>query len=117
MNIVIYQETIDLEEPLNDFLNQVYRSQMNYLASDLLQQGLSSSEIKSAIQRAMTIADSSGIDTQQHFMPVFTHHQSGIIRDCKLTKMGYGMVILNANPENPIVGKWQTKILNSYFGS
>ena len=115
MSIIIYQEQYDLEEVLDNFQALYFGSQMKYLASDLLNNGLTSADIKQAIQRAMTIAETSGMEIRKHFQPVFTQCSTGIVRDCKLSRLGYAMVLLNARPELPIVGEWQRRVLERFF--
>ena len=88
---------------------------MPYLASDLLDKGLSPEQISDAVLKAMKIGKSSRIKIRKHFMPVFTEVNKEVISDCKLSKLGYGLVLLNANPELSIVGEWQISIINSFL--
>lgn len=72
-------------------------------------------DIKNAIQRAMSITESANMNIRQHFQPVYTQFSIGTIRDCKLSKLEYALVLLNANPKLSIVGKWQLNILQRFF--
>ena len=97
------------------FLDFYYGLEMQFLASDLLKKGLSPKEISVAVIKAIKTGKSSGIEIRKHFMPVFTEVNKSIISDCKLSKMGYGLVMLNANSELSYVAKWQIKVLNNFF--
>ncbi len=111
MGLIIYHEKYDIHDALENYLNFHYASQMKYFASDLLEKGLSPKDIKQAIQRAMLAAKSAGIEIEKHFSLTYTGRAGVVISDCKLSSLGYAMLLLNAPAENPIVGQWQVKIL------
>ncbi len=111
MKLKIYQKVYDLHESLEEFLNAFHQHHMYYLASDLLDKCLSPTDITDAVRRAMLAAKNAGMDVRRHFSPVYTQYDSSIIRDCKLTGLGYALVLLNASPANPAVAKWQLKVL------
>ena len=115
MEVIIYHEKYNREEALDNFIDVLYSNQMKYLASDLLKEGFSPSDIRSAVQRAISVGKSSDLDLRQHFSPIYTQSADQVIRDCKLSKLGYALVLLNAPAENPLVGNWQLKILKKYF--
>ncbi len=115
MELLIYREEYDLADSIQNFLHFYYSLSMNYLASDLLHKGLSPNHITSAVLRAIKIVESSGIEVHRHFMPVFTQVNKEIIQDCKLSKLGYGLVLMNANPKLPVVGEWQIKVLKGFL--
>lgn len=115
MEVIIYHESYDMNESLDNFIDLLNGSQMKYFASDLLEEGLSYSEIKEATTRAIRVAKSSGIYVRQHFMPVYSQTSEGIMRDCKLSRLGYAMVLMNASPNLPVVGNWQVRVLTKFF--
>ena len=84
---------------------------MKYLASDLLEKGLSPKQITKAILKAIKVGKSSGIKVEKHFMPVFTQLNSNIISDCRLSKLAYGLLLLNADVDLSAVGEFQVHIL------
>lgn len=88
---------------------------MTHLASDLLSKGLSPLQISNAITTAIKIANTSGIETHKHFMPVYSGINNEIIQDCKLSHLGYGLVLMNADASLPIVGGFQVDILTEYL--
>lgn len=115
MAILIYNDVERTADSIDHFLEFYYSLQMKYLASDLLEKGLTPENIRDAVVRAIRAGKSSGMDMREHFMPVFSAMNNEIIRDCKLSKMGYGLVLMNADAKIPAVGKWQIKVLGDYF--
>lgn len=115
MELLIYKEEYDNIDAIDNFMNFYYNLQMNYLASDLLREGLSPKQITDAVLKAIKIGRSSGMDIRKHFMPIFTDINKEIISDCKLSQLGYGLVLLNADTELSAVGNWQIKVLETYI--
>lgn len=107
------KQTIFQDDNYQQFKSNWYGRQMTYLASDLLEMGLTPLEIKEAISKAILVCKKSGGEVVQHFQPLYTHHENGIIRDCKLSKTGYGLVLLNANVNNEFVAQWQMVLLQN----
>lgn len=115
MELLIYKKEYDLEDSIDNFMDFYYSINMKYLASDLLDKGLATHQITDAVLKAIKIGKSSGIEIRKHFMPVFSQKGTEIIRDCKLSKLGYGLVLLNASPELLVVGKWQVSVLKKFL--
>ena len=88
---------------------------MKYSTSDLLDKGLSPEQITQAVKRAVKIVKTSGIEPYKHFMPVFSGRHQDIVQDCKLSNLGYGLVLMNANKNLPVVGKFQVAVLKEYL--
>jgi hypothetical protein len=116
MHLALYQK-YDLEESLENFLNLHYGGQMKYFASDLLDNGLSPQAITNAVRRAMLAARSAGLNVREHFFLVYTERNGEVMRDCKLSQMGYALVMLNADVRNDNVAKWQVKILEYFLSN
>ena len=113
--ITIYKREYDPIGAIDDFMGFYYSLNMKFLASDLLKDGLTPFAIEKAFMRATKIARSSGIEVQKHFMPVYIELNKTIVKDCKLSKLGYAMVLLNADPEYAVVGQWQLKVLKEFI--
>ena len=115
MELSIYSEKqLEFDTILN-FMNFYYSIKMKYLASDLLDKGLSPKHIKKAVVMAIKTANSSGIEVSKHFMPVFSGIDQDIIEDCKLSHLGYGLVLINADANLAVVGAFQIAILKEYL--
>ena len=115
MKIILYAKEYERASSIDHFLTILHSSQMPFFASDLLQKGISLSEISEAIQRAMLAGKASGINVSAHFFPMYTQTESGLVKDCKLSRLGYAMVLMNARPDLSIVGEWQVRVLRKYF--
>lgn len=115
MELTIYNKRPAEADAIHNFMDFYYSSQMRYLASDLLTKGLSPEQITEAVILAVRIAKSTNLDTRKHFMPVYSALPQGIVKDCKLSQLGFGLVLINANPNLSVVGDFQIKILKNYF--
>lgn len=48
-------------------------------------------------------------------MPVYSAINQEIIQDCKLSHLGYGLVLMNANPNLSVVGDFQVNVLREFL--
>ncbi|MGO3719876.1 MAG: hypothetical protein ACTJGD_11125 [Mesonia hippocampi] len=115
MEISIYKSSYHPVDSIEAFFSLYFSLQMNYLASDLLEQGLSAKQIADAVAKAIQVAKSSELEIREHFMPVFSERNKAIINDCKLSKMGYGLVVLNADSNHALVSKLQVSIMKNFL--
>ncbi|MBC8755886.1 hypothetical protein H2O64_14505 [Kordia sp. YSTF-M3] len=113
MEISIYKSTFNPIDSVESFLDFYYSLQMHFLASDLLDQGLSPKQISAAVLKAIKATKSSGLEIRKHFMPIFSQRNNEIVNDCKLSRMGYGLVLLNADVELSVVGEWQISVMKA----
>lgn len=108
-----------LEEEMADVLQTFedlwYSAHMPYLASDLLDSGFTPSEVVEAMRRAMTACEQGGLPVHRHFQMVYTSRGGSLVRDCKLTRFGYALTLLNASPRHPDVARWQLRVLRHYL--
>ncbi|UAM97640.1 hypothetical protein K8354_15245 [Polaribacter litorisediminis] len=115
MKLIIYPKEQKTSESIQNLMEFYYSLKMHHLASDLLNKGLSPEQISNAVSMAIKIAQSSGIGTQKHFMPVYSSIDQQIIKDCKLSAIGYGLVLMNANPNLAVVGDFQVSLLKKFM--
>lgn len=117
MEMIIYRQKYDLGGALDTFYDFYFSSKMKYFASDLLKEGLSPSEITKAVRRAITACKAADVEIRQHFAPVYAQANGVLVEDCKLSQLGYMMVLLNANVKLPIVAQWQLELIASFCSS
>lgn len=98
-----------------DFMDFYHAMNMPYLASDLLTKGFLTNQISAAVAAAINVANASGIDVRKHFKPVFSSTSQGIVKDCKLSRLGYGLVIMNADSSISAVSKFQVEVLQGFL--
>ena len=115
MELSIYSKSYNDAEAILNFMDFYYAINMKHLASELLDKGLSPEQISDATVMAIKIANSSGIEAQKHFMPVFSGMGQTIIQDCKLSHLAYGLVLMNADASLSVVGEFQVDVLKRYL--
>jgi hypothetical protein len=115
MELIIYTGERETSDTIQNFMDFYYGLKMKYLASDLLKKGLSLEQISDALKLAVKVASSSGVGVYKHFMPIYSSINREIIKDCKLSTLGYGLVLMNANPNLSVVGDFQVNILKDFY--
>lgn len=113
--LTLFHDHYASNDSLDQFLDVLFYREMKYFASDLLEKGLSPEEIQQAVNRAMLAGKTAGLVIRQHFTIVYTQFQGGLLKDCKLSKLGYALVLLNARPSSPVVANWQLQVLDHFF--
>lgn len=116
MSIILYHNDYDVDTTsFENFLDLLYSKEMKYFASDLFQKGFSPQDIQYAIKRAVTVGRTSGIEIRKHFSPVYTQINGQLVNDCKLSRLGYALVILNGRPNLATTSEWQLNVLENFF--
>ena len=115
MELAIYTSSYDTADTVQNFMDIYYATHMKYLASDLLDKGLSPSQISNAVSEAIKVVNASGVAAYKHFLPVFSGVKEGIIQDCKLSDLGYGLVLMNADKNLPVVSEFQLDVLMGFL--
>jgi hypothetical protein len=115
MELLIYERGYKVNNFIHSFMSFYYSANMKHLASDLLDKGLSPDQISNAFSAAISVANASGLKIQRLFMPVYSGIGKEIIKDCKLSHLGYGLVLMNADPSLAVVGDFQIVILREYL--
>jgi hypothetical protein len=115
MELTIYKKEYDTADTIRNFTDFYYNLRMEHLASDLLSKGLSPKQISDAVTLAIKIAKASGVEIQQHFKLIYSAINQQIIQDCKLSHLGYGLVLMNANPNLSVVRDFQIRVLNKFL--
>lgn len=116
-DLILFQSNYDTNESFDQFLDVLFYREMKYFASDLLEKGLSPEDIQQAVSRAMLVGKTAGLNIRKHFTIVYTQFQGALMKDCKLSKLGYAMVVLNARASSPLVANLQVQVLDHFFKS
>ncbi|MEZ7505558.1 hypothetical protein [Flavobacterium sp. Arc2] len=117
MELILFEKGYKVNNNIHNFMNFYYTINMKHLASDLLDKGLSPDQIANAFTAAIKVANASGIQVQKHFKPVYSAITREIIQDCKLSKLGYGLVLMNADSNLSTVGAFQIDVLKEYLNA
>ena len=114
MEMTILKNDYRPADSIAHFMDFYHSLQLKHLASDLLDKGLSPSQISDAVARAINVGKTSGLELNQHFKPVFSAVDREIISDCKLSYLAYGLVLMNADAELKAVGDFQVSVLQQF---
>ena len=115
LELVLYEKNPSLAASIESFVSRVFEIHMEYFASDLLEFGLKPFEINTALNKAMVAAKCAGLTVHHHFHPQYSDFEGTLIRDCKLSRLGYGLTLLNADVSKSLVAKWQVQVVNDFF--
>ena len=90
---------------IDEFIEQYYSRNLIYLASDLIHRGVRPGSIVSAIRISIEMAGEGGIHPSKHFKPVYSSSRGIIYRDCKLSPIGWNLVLLNLPAGDPAAAR------------
>ncbi len=98
---------------IEEFLQGVAELNFRFYVSEIRQTaGLAGqAETEEAIRRAMDACRSQQLPLNEHFKPVYRCEEKKVILDWKLSELAWCLVMLNANPANPVVGQFQLTLL------
>lgn len=86
---------------------------LQLFASDLSSLGIEHGpEMYEAVQRAMMACRGAGLSVDRNFKEIFVSRGGVIYRDWKISSLARNLIILNADPSNPIIAKIQVKLAN-----
>lgn len=111
MDLIVFQRETPSNRSFEDFLDSLRSRNLTYLASSMLEEGLEPADIVEAVKRATTVCHSAGMPVEDHFKPVYSSFRGTLVRDCKLSKFGYLLTLINARPDRQVTAQWQTKLL------
>lgn len=113
MNITIYRDN-SRNNGVQSFIESILDLDLKYLASDLTNYGFNQkTELTEAVQRAIAICGTAEISVRRNFKPVFVYGDGQLARDWRISEFGRKLIILNADPSNPIVAKFQLQMIET----
>ena len=107
MALIVYKPYYTPGKGPGDFMQGVYQRSMTFLASDLLQEDVDPDDIKSAVKKAIAGVQRAGLNTREHFMSIISVRKGTSFMDCRLSKLGYALVLLNCNPKSQFIANFQ----------
>lgn len=110
MEVIVFQKQYPNNDTVQGFINSFYQKGMNHLASDLLAKGVHPEDIKLAVKKAILATERSGLNAKKHFQAIISVKNGTSFLDCRLSKLGYYLVLLNVEPKSGYIAKLQVKI-------
>ena len=105
-----YNEIIPQE--ILDYIEAIHSRDIKYYASDFLHEfEIEDKVIETAIERAINACASLKIPYYIHFKKIFIVEQKYIHVDWKLSPFGCYLTVVNCDPSNPLIAKFQTSLV------
>lgn len=87
---------------------------MVYMASTLMPLGFNDMrQLKCAVDRAIKICMAAAIPVNAHFKLLYLSDHGQLVCDWKLSRLARQLVLINGDPNNPIIAKMQIRLLES----
>lgn len=97
---------------INDFLDTFHATELRCYASEFVMDfDLEEVAINEAIERAVLVCRSSHIPPYRHFRKVYRFVDGVIIKDWRLSPYACFLVLVNADPNNPMIAKFQSSLI------
>ncbi|WP_017732767.1 hypothetical protein [Nafulsella turpanensis] len=113
---------IHIDELVSPFFEEFRRGvserHLQFYASEIQKElGFSmNSQLSEAVRRAMSVCRSQQLSLDHHFKAVYRCRKNEIVKDWKLSKLGYCLVMLNCDPVFPEVARLQLRLLRKHMG-
>ncbi len=113
MEITIYH-TPESSSEMEEFVEACILDSLQYRVSEFLDIGIEDGdELAEAINRAIRACKNSGLSVEENFRSIYIVGDEGILKDWMLSVLARRLILLNANPSNPIVARLQIKLLKN----
>ncbi|MBC8487105.1 MAG: hypothetical protein H8D45_13840 [Bacteroidetes bacterium] len=110
ITLTFYGEIIP--QKILDFIEAVHSRDIQYYASDFLNEfEIEDEVIETAIERAINACSSLKIPYYLHFKKIYIVKQNYIQTDWKLSPLGCYLTVVNCDPSNPLIAKFQTSLI------
>ncbi|HET7818519.1 MAG TPA: hypothetical protein VFL70_04385 [Bacteroidia bacterium] len=113
MEITVYNTHGNSSE-LEEFVEACILDSLQYRGSEFWDLGMDEGgELAEAINRAIRACKNSGLSVEENFRSIYIVGEHGILKDWMLSVLARRLILLNANPSNPIVARLQIKLLKN----
>lgn len=108
--LILYTEI--LQKTIQEFIEACYSQELQHYASDFCNEfDLENETIEIAVKRAINACNSINIPYYYHFKHVFVVEENNVFHDWKLSPFGCYLTILNTDPSNPLIAKFQESLI------
>jgi hypothetical protein len=106
-------ENVNLNSPLEQFIDNLADQNLAYYASDLLHlTGCENmNELGTALKRATEVCNCMHIPLRENFKVVFRQQNGELLQDWRLSPMAYMLLVLNSNSQNDLVAHLQVEMV------
>ncbi len=109
ISLTLYDEIIP--QKILDFIEAIHSKDIQYYASDFLDEfEIEDETIETAIERAINACSSLKIPYYFHFKKIYIVEQNYIHTDWKLSPLGCYLTVVNCDPSNTLVAKFQASL-------
>lgn len=114
MNLIVY-EYQGIPDPIAGFVDQLNERELRYSSFDLLQLGLETlDEVEAAVSKAMHTCNSAGMPLNENFKMVYVNIEGRMMKLWRLSKVAFGLSLINANPQNEKLANLQLALLKRW---
>ena len=116
LKVIIEEENTGIKR----FIDRVNEQRFKYYASDVAKKMAIESEalLHRAVINAMKICSLNGVDTEEHFCPIYKDTNEGLYEDFKLTPFGFALVSLNSEAFNNVkLANFQFSLIEKALGN
>ncbi len=103
---------------LLEFIDAAIDSNMRHYASEiieLIEMG-KEEELRGAMKRAQEACNAMGIPLENHFKKVYRENERGVVCDYKLSPLAFGLICINASPQNKNIARIQIEMVKRLLG-
>lgn len=113
-DLIIYPSYADEHSTVLDDIRDIFISRrlIHYAGSLKERCLLNDTELESAVQKALTVCVTAGINPEEHFRHIFVYSGEVLGKDWLVSDLGLQLIMLNADIGNPIVARLQVELLS-----
>ncbi|MFC2106928.1 hypothetical protein ACFLRY_01205 [Bacteroidota bacterium] len=97
---------------LEEFVDAILSRQLKFYASEFVMDfDLKDIHIQQAVRRAVRACAAMNIPPSKHFRKVYLYDDEILFIDWRLSPYGCYLLLLNCDPSNPLISKFQSSLI------
>jgi len=117
MNLELAPYDIHNAPGIEEFLENFAARDLKYYASDIFTHSKNEVDINKAINKAMSACRTLKIPVGDHFKIIYKSKDESVFLDWKLSKFGCLLTLLNGDPQNSEVARFQLRLIQLYMNN
>lgn len=107
---ILFSEFI--HNPINEFIEAMHLYGLRCYASEFVSDfEMESMDMEKAVERAILACHAMNIPAYFHFRKIYRVDESGVYTDWKLSHYGCYLTLVNADPSNKLVARFQSSLI------